>query len=72
MSEPIPTLLNPVSLLWTWHFQHGVYVTTNFSLIILWWCLQARKMVGLKYDTKICQSNENFLHINKIYRCILC
>ena len=29
-------------------------------------------MVGLKYDTKICQSNGNFLHINKIYRCILC
>ena len=43
MSEPIPTLLNPVSLLWTWHFQHGVYVTTNFSLIILWWCLQAEE-----------------------------
>ena len=24
--EPIPTctLLNPVSILWTWHFKHGV------------------------------------------------
>ena len=29
--QPIPkyTLLNPVSLLWTWHFKHGVYAT-NF------------------------------------------
>ena len=28
--QPIPiyTLLNPVSLLWTWHFKHGVYVTS--------------------------------------------
>ena len=29
--ESIPTyvLLNPVnSLLWTWHFKHGVYVTS--------------------------------------------
>ena len=45
ISEPIPTytLLNPVSLLWTWHFQHGAYVTINFSLIILWWCLQAEE-----------------------------
>ena len=27
--EPIPTytLLNPISLLWTWHFKHGVYAT---------------------------------------------
>ena len=27
--EPIPTytLLNPVSLLWKWHFKPGVYVT---------------------------------------------
>ena len=38
-TEPIPkyTLLNPVSLLWTWHFKHGVYATNvPFpSLIIL-------------------------------------
>ena len=37
--DPIPTYprLNPVSLLWTWHFKHGVYAT-NFpfpGLIIL-------------------------------------
>ena len=27
---PIPTyiLLNPVSLLWSWHFKHGVYATS--------------------------------------------
>ena len=27
---PIPTyiLLNPVSLLWSWHFKHGVYTTS--------------------------------------------
>ena len=36
--EPIPTytLLNPVRLLWTWHFKHGVYPTKfPFPLLII-------------------------------------
>ena len=57
--EAIPeyTLLDPVSLLWTWHFKHGVHAT-NFpspdellcnGVYKLW------KMVRLKYNTKNCQ-----------------
>ena len=35
--EPIPTytLLDPVSLLWTWHFKYGVYSTTDFLVLLL-------------------------------------
>ena len=36
--KPIPTyiLLNPVSLLWTWHFKHSVYATSfPFPWIII-------------------------------------
>ena len=36
--EPIPTytLLDPVSLLWTWHFKHGAYATNFlFPLLIM-------------------------------------
>ena len=52
--EPIPTytLLNPVGLLWTWHFKHGVcfpdYLFCN-GVYKLW------KIVGLKYNTSTCQ-----------------
>ena len=62
--EPIPTytLLNPVCLLWTWHFKHGIcfpdWLFCN-GLYKLW------KMAGLKY-------NMTFLHINKIYCCVSC
>ena len=50
--EPTPTytFLNPVSLLWTWHFKHGVY-TTHFPfplIIILEWCSQVEENGCLK------------------------
>ena len=41
--EPIPkyTLLNPVSLLWTWHFKHDICHKFSIPwLIVLQWCLQ--------------------------------
>ena len=52
--KPIPTytLLNPVRLLWTWHFKHSVYFLDWLlcnGFYKLW------KMVGLKYNITTCQ-----------------
>ena len=45
------TLLNPVTLLWIWHFKHGVYATRfPFSWLIINSVYNLWKMVRLKYN----------------------
>ena len=66
--EAIPkyTLLDPVSLLWTWYFKHGIHATNfptpDYFVMVFTSC---RKWLG-------CQTTENFLYINKINSCVSC
>ena len=52
--EPIPTYarLNPLHLLWRWHFRHGVCFP---DLLFCNGVYKLWKMAGLKYNTTTCQ-----------------
>ena len=79
--EPIPTytLLNPFSLLWTlwtlWAFQtwcicHKFSISLNNYFVMVF--ASCGKCLGWNIIQRLssASSNENFLHIDKIYCCI--